>query len=106
LDCTVSDPALGAEYDILAGQCPDFFVGTTQNELSNASKLKFSYTAFQFAGTKGDSTEEKLSCSVLVCDSAAADTSCAVEPNCDGRKKRSTSEGQLFYVSQKFTLRR
>jgi len=64
LDCTVSDPSLGAEYDILGGQCPDKFVGTTRNTLSHAFMLQFSYTAFQFQGTTGPETQEKLSCSV------------------------------------------
>ena len=64
LDCTVSDPALGSEYDILTDQCPDVYVGTTLPTLSDAAKLTLSYTAFQFAGTQGEETQEKLSCSV------------------------------------------
>ena len=64
LTCTVSDPAIGAEYDILTDQCPDKFVGTSVDTLSDASMIKMSYTAFQFAGTSGVETKEKLSCSV------------------------------------------
>ena len=64
LDCTVSDPTLGSEYDILSDQCPDVYVGTTSPTLSDAAKLELSYTAFQFAGATGTESEEKLACSV------------------------------------------
>jgi len=104
LDCTVSDPTLGAEYDILTDQCADPFVGTTIGALSDAAMLEYSYTAFQFAGTIGSETQEKLSCSVLVCDSTAASGPCLDTPTCGGRRKRAADEGQLFYVSQTFTL--
>lgn len=106
LDCTVSDPALGAEYDILTAQCPDKFVGTTKNALSDASTLQFSYTAFQFAGTTGTETQEKLSCSVLVCDGSSGSGPCVDAPTCSSRRRRSDIEGQLFYVTQTFNLRK
>jgi len=106
LDCTVSDPLLSAEYDILTDQCPDKFVGTTVDTLSDALMMKMSYTAFQFAGTVGTETQEKLSCSVLVCDENSGDGPCATEPTCADRKRREAPQGQLFYVSQKFKLRK
>lgn len=110
LDCTVSDPNLGAEYDILTGQCADPYVGTamlSDDPLADAAMLKYSYTAFQFAGVIGTESEEKLSCSVLVCESGNSSTPCGSTPTCGSRKRRSEEiDGQVFYVSSTFTLKK
>ncbi|CAG5103814.1 Oidioi.mRNA.OKI2018_I69.chr1.g949.t1.cds [Oikopleura dioica] len=65
-NCTVSDTALGLQFNVIENTCPDSFV-KTEIFRERQEKINFSYTSFQFRAQEDDLTTQQLSCSVEVC---------------------------------------
>jgi len=94
LGCTVSDEKAAESYKIYKDMCVDKYVDTTVNKQSDASEIRFTYNAFQFASAKEDETREVLTCRVLVCDKNATDSVCSTPATCNtsDRFRRSISD--------------
>lgn len=62
-NCTVSDTALGLEFNVIENTCPDLFVNAEISR-EKQEEINFSYTSFQFRAQEDDLTTQQLSCSV------------------------------------------
>jgi hypothetical protein len=106
-DCTVysaadaSDPAT-LEYGILTGSCPNNRVLFKSIVATDTALTQFSYTVFEFKDSEASTLH--LSCNIVVCDAADADSTCNATPSCGSRRKRrSLDEGVTYYrVSRDF----